>query len=68
MYSGWRSTSHSSSGPEVCSDERDLGIVLQHVQERQVAVAVGRLEDAVEVADGLVVVQGQDQADLTWQP
>ena len=44
-------------------DERDLGIALQHVQERQVAVAVGRLEDAVEVADGLVVVQGEDQAD-----
>ena len=44
-------------------DEGDLGIALEHVEERQVAVAVGLLEDAVEVADGLVVVQGEDQAD-----
>ena len=44
-------------------DERDLGIALEHVEERQVAVAIRRLEDAVEVADGLMVVQGEDQAD-----
>ena len=63
MYSGCCSTSHSSSGPEVCSDERDLGIVLQHVEERQVAVAIGVLEDPVEIADRLVIVQGEDQAE-----
>ena len=41
--------------------ERDLGVVLEHLEEREVAVAIRRLEDAVEVAHRLVVVQGKDQ-------
>ena len=49
--------------PRGVQDERDLGIVLHHVQERPIAVPIRRLEDAVEVADGLMVVHGQDQAD-----
>ena len=42
--------------------ERDLRIVFQHVQKRAIAVAIGLLEDAVEIAHRLVVVQGEDQA------
>ena len=38
----------------------------EHVEERPVAVLVGLLEDVVEIADRLVVVQGQDEADGDW--
>ena len=40
-----------------------IRIALEHVQERQVAVLIRLLEDVVEVADGLVVVQDEDEAD-----
>src|SRR5208337_2511892 len=37
-------------------------VASQHLQKGGVTVAIRRLEDAVEVAHRLVVVQGQDQA------
>ena len=38
-------------------------VAAEDVQERAVAVVEGLLEDVVEVADGLVIVQGEDEAD-----
>ena len=38
-------------------------VALEDVEERQVAVLVGLLEDAVEVADRLMIVQDEAQAD-----
>ena len=37
-------------------------VALEDVEKRQVAVLIGLLEDVVEVADGLVIVQDEDQA------
>ena len=41
----------------------DAGMPFEQFQERQVAVLVGLLDDAVEVADGLVVVENEDEPD-----
>ena len=38
-------------------------VAAENVQEGAIAVVERLLEDVVEVADGLVVVQGQDQTD-----
>ena len=62
-YSGCRSTSHSISEPLVCSAIGSVGIVLEHVQKRPVAVLIGLLENAVEVADRLMVVEYEDQSE-----
>ena len=39
----------------------DAGMAFEQFQERQVAVLVGLLDDAVEIADGLVVVEDKDE-------
>ncbi len=49
--------------PRGVEDEGDLRVVLHHVEERPVAEAICLVEHAVEVADGLVVVEGEDEAD-----
>ena len=47
--------------------DRQIRVGLEDVQERQVAVLIGLLEDAVEVADRLVVVQDQAKANAnSW--
>ena len=38
-------------------------IAAENVEKRQIAVFVGLLENVFEVADGLVIVEGEDQAD-----
>ncbi len=38
-------------------------VAAEDVEKRQVAVLVGLLENVVEIADGLMIVEGQDQAD-----
>ena len=42
--------------------DRELRVVAEDVQERAVAVLVRRFEDPVEIADRLVVVQGENQS------
>ncbi len=37
----------------------DLGIIFEHVQEGAIAGAIGLLEDPVEIAHGLVVMQAR---------
>ena len=51
---------HQAAG----SVQRDLEVrvVVEDVEERAVAILVRRLEHAVEIADGLVVVQGEDES------
>ena len=41
----------------------DPGMAFEEFQKRQVAVPVCLLDDAVEVADGLVVVENEDEPD-----
>ena len=48
--------------PAGVQGDGDFGILLEQFEEGPVAVAVGVLEDAVEVADGLMIVQGEDKA------
>ena len=38
-------------------------VAAENVQEHAVAVVVGALEDFIEIADGLVIVQGEDETD-----
>ena len=38
-------------------------VTAENIEERPIAVLVGLLEDVVEVTDGLMIVQGKDQAD-----
>ena len=48
-----------------------MGILLEQVEEQPVAVLIRLLEDAVEIADRLVIVQGEDEANRlcmgSWQ-
>jgi hypothetical protein len=41
----------------------DVGVAFEDLKKGQVAFAVRRLEDPVEIPDRLVIVQGQNQAD-----
>ncbi len=50
--------------PRGVQDERDFRIALEHVQKRQIAGAISLLEDAVEVAHGLMVMKREDQANV----
>jgi hypothetical protein len=43
--------------------DRQVGIVGEHIEERRVAVLIRGLEHAVEIADRLVVVEGEDEAE-----
>ena len=43
--------------------QSNAGMTFKQFQERQVAVLVGLLDDAVKVADGLVVVEDEDEPD-----
>ena len=43
--------------------QSDAGVAFEHLQKRQIAVAVRLLDHAVEIADGLMVVQDEDEAD-----
>ena len=55
-------SSHSISEPLVCRAIFSDGIAAEDVQEGPVAVLVGLLEDVFEIADGLVIVQRQNEA------
>ena len=46
----------------MCSAIGRPRILLEDVEERQVAVLIRLLEDAVEIADRLMIVQDEDQA------
>ena len=37
-------------------------ILLEHIEKRPIAVLIGLLENAVEIADRLMIVQGEDEA------
>ena len=47
----------------MCSAIFSDSIALEDVEERPIAVLIGLLEDVVEVADGLMIVQDEDEAD-----
>jgi hypothetical protein len=44
-------------------DEGDLRVVVEDVEERRIALLISLLEHAIEIANGLMVVEGEDQAD-----
>ena len=60
---GMMDASHSISEPLVCSEIFSDWIAAENVQKRAVAVVVGLLEDLIEIADGLMIVQGEDETD-----
>ena len=43
-------------------DERELWVLLDHVQERLITLAVSGFKDASEIADRLMVMQTKDHA------
>ena len=49
----------------VVEGEADARVALEGLDHRQVGVAVGLLDDPAEVADRLVVVEGQGEGDAT---
>ena len=57
--------------PAGVEGEANAGVLLEKVEHRQVGIAVGLLDDPVEVADGLVVMENKHEADSgvhRWPP
>jgi hypothetical protein len=42
--------------------ERQVGVALEDIEKRQVAILIRLLEDTVEISDGLMIMQNQAQA------
>ena len=50
----------------VVQADANFGMSFQDFDEGQIAVRVGLLEDMVEIANGLVRVDKEDQMELRW--
>ena len=61
--SGRSARSQASSGPAVVEGEADAGMALEGLEHRQVGPVVRLGDDPAEVADRLVVVEGQGERD-----
>ena len=56
-------SSHSSSGPERCEDDRQEAPFGEMLEDRAVDVGDVLLEDVVEVADRLMQMNAEDESD-----
>ena len=64
INSGWRSTSHSSSGPEVCRATGARCAISKNVEKRAIVRLDRLLEHRFELAERLMVMESEDQAEL----
>ena len=62
-YSGWRGVEPFHQRAAGVQGDPQRLVAAENVEKRQIAVFVGLLENVIEIADGLVIVEGEDQAD-----